>query len=227
MANNSQSNKYLIFLELLFYAALPYAIWKFGREPFGDYAAMLLSTVPGIIYTVYRFAKDRQFNVTGLFILGSMLIGTTVDLLSGSAEQMIWNNVYLGLFYTFLFVILFIVKQPISLYIAVDFAYLQGYARKDSKALFFQKGVFRWFQLIQIVFIIRGLVMAGITVFLLRKYGIDSYGDMLIYKRVAGWVFSGILTGMFFYISVVIQKYTKRLREKNEQKIQESEVVTE
>lgn len=227
MANNSQSNKYLIFLELLFYAALPYAIWKFCREPFGDYAAMLLSTVPGIIYTVYRFAKDRQFNVTGLFILGSMLIGTTVDLLSGSAEQMIWNNVYLGLFYTFLFFILFIVKQPISLYIAVDFAYLQGYARKDSKALFFQKGVFRWFQLIQIVFIIRGLVMAGITVFLLRKYGIDSYGDMLIYKRVAGWVFSGILTGMFFYISVVIQKYTKRLREKNEQKIQESEVVTE
>ena len=227
MANNSQSNKYFIFLELLFYAVLPYAIWKFGREPFGDYAAMLLSTVPGIIYTVYRFAKDRQFNVTGLFILSSMLIGTTVDLLAGSAEQMIWNNVYLGLFYTFIYVILFIIKKPFPLYVAIDFAYLQGYARKDSKTLFFQKGIFGWFQLIQVVFIIRGLVMAGITVFLLRKYGIDSYGDMLIYKRVAGWVFSGILTGMFFYISVVIQKYTKRLREKNEQKIQESEVVTE
>lgn len=227
MANNSQSNKYLIFLELLFYAALPYAIWKFGREPFGDYAAMLLSSVPGIIYTVYRFAKDRQFNVTGLFILGSMLIGTTVDLLSGSAEQMIWNNVYLGLFYTFLYVILFIIKKPFPLYVAIDFAYLQGYARKDSKTLFFQKGIFGWFQLIQLVFIVRGLVMAGITVFLLRKYGIDSYGDMLIYKRLAGWLFSGILTGMFFYISVVIQKYTKRLQEMNEQKIQEPEVVTE
>lgn len=227
MANNSQSNKYLIFLELLFYAALPYAIWKFGREPFGDYAAMLLSTVPGIIYTVYRFAKDRQFNVTGLFILGSMLIGTTVDLLSGSAEQMIWNNVYLGLFYTLLYVILFIIKKPFPLYVAIDFAYLQGYARKDSKTLFFQKGIFGWFQLIQLVFIVRGLVIAGITVFLLRKYGIDSYGDMLIYKRVASWVFSGILTGMFFYISVVIQKYTKRLQEMNEQKIQEPEVVTE
>ncbi|WP_079526995.1 VC0807 family protein [Solibacillus isronensis] len=227
MANNSQSNKYLILLDLLFYAALPYAIWKFGREPFGDYVAMLLSTVPGIIYTVYRFAKDRQFNVTGLFILGSMLIGTTVDLLSGSAEQMIWNNVYLGLFYTFLYVILFIIKKPFPLYVAIDFAYLQGYARKDSKTLFFQKGIFGWFQLIQLVFIVRGLVMAGITVFLLRKYGIDSYGDMLIYKRVASWVFSGILTGMFFYISVVIQKYTKRLQEMNEQKIQEPEIVTE
>lgn len=115
-----------------------------------------------------------------------MLFGTTVDLLSGSADQMIWNNVYLGFFYTFLYVILLIVKQPFSLYIAVDFAYLQVYARKDSKTLFFQKGMFRWFQLIQLIFIIRGLVMAGITAFLLRKYGIDSYGDMLIYKRVAG-----------------------------------------
>lgn len=227
MANNSQSNKYLIFLELLFYAALPYVIWKFGREPFGDYAAMLLSTVPGIIYTVYRFAKDRQFNVTGLFILGSMLIGTAVDLLSGSAEQMIWNNVYLGLFYTLLYVILFIVKQPFSLYIAVDFAYLQGHARKESKALFFQKGIFLWFQLIQVVFIIRGLVMAGITVFLLRKYGIDSYGDMLIYKRVASWVFSGILMGMFFYINVVVQNYMNRLHENNLQKRQEPEIVAE
>lgn len=227
MANNSQSNKYFIFLELLFYAALPYAIWKFGREPFGDYVAMLLSTVPGIFYTVYRFAKDRQFNMTGLFILGSMLIGTTVDLLSGSAEQMIWNNIYLGLFYTFLYVILLIVKQPFSLYIAVDFAYLQGHARKDSKTLFFQKGIFQWFQLIQIVFIIRGFVMAGITVFLLRKYGIDSYGDMLIYKRVAGWVFSGILMGMFFSINVIVQKHTKGLQENSEQNVKGPEVVTE
>ena len=227
MANNSHSNKYSIVLELLFYAALPYAIWKLGRDPFGDYAAMLLSTIPGIIYTVYRFAKDRQFNITGLFILCSMLIGTMVDLLSGSAEQMIWNNVYLGLFYTFVFVILFIVKHPFPLYVAVDFAYLQGYARKDSKALFFQKGIFRWFQLIQIVFIIRGLVMAGITVFLLRKYGIDSYGDMLIYKRVAGWVFSGIVMGMFFYINVIVQKHTNRLNEKNDGGMTEPDIVAE
>lgn len=227
MANNSQTNKYFIFLELLFYAVLPYAIWKFGREPFGDYAAMLLSTVPGIIYTVYRFAKDRQFNVTGLFILSSMLIGTTVDLLAGSAEQMIWNNVYLGLFYTFIYVILFIIKKPFPLYVAIDFAYLQGYARKDSKNLFFQKGIFGWFQLIQVVFIIRGLVMAGITVFLLRKYGIDGYGDMLIYKRVASWVFSGIVMGMFFYINVIVQKYTNRMQEKQEEELTEHDVVAE
>ena len=140
---------------------------------------------------------------------------------------MIWNNVYLGLFYTFIYVILFIIKRPFPLYVAIDFAYLQGYARKDSKTLFFQKGIFGWFQLIQVVFIIRGLVIAGITVFLLRKYGIDGYGDMLIYKRVASWVFSGIVMGMFFYINVIVQKYTNRMQEKQEEKLTEQDIVAE
>ncbi|WP_336046249.1 VC0807 family protein [Solibacillus ferritrahens] len=227
MAKKPQSNKNSILLELLFYAALPYIIWNFGREPLGDYVAMLLSTVPGIVYTLYRFIFDRQFNITGIFILGSLLIGTTVDLLSGSAEQMIINGIYLSLFYTFLYCILFIVKQPFSLYIAVDFAYLQGYDRKDSKTLFFQKGIFKWFQIIQAVFIIRGLFMAGLTAFLLNKYGIDGYGDMLIYKKVAGWIFSIIVMGLFFNINNVVQKHTKQSHENKQPETQSSEVVTE
>ena len=103
MAKDKSSNKNMVIMELLFYAALPYVIWKFGREPLGDYVAMLLSTIPGFIYTIYRFIKDKQFNVTGVFILASLLLSTTVDLLSGSAEQMIWNGVYLGLFFTMLY----------------------------------------------------------------------------------------------------------------------------
>ena len=225
MAKKPQSNKNTLLLELLFYAALPYVIWNFGREPLGDYVAMLLSTVPGILYTIYRFVVDRQFNITGLFILSSMLIGTTVDLLSGSAEQMIINGIYLGLFYTFIYFILFIVKRPFTLYVAVDFAYLQGFDRKDSKALFFQKGIFKWFQIIQVVFIIRGLFMAGLTAFLLNKYGIDGYGEMLIYKKVAGWIFSILIMGLFFNINNVVQKYEKQSQENNQP--QSAEVVTE
>ena len=76
MVKKQRSNKSMILLELLFYAALPYAIWNFGREPFGDYVAMLLSTVPGFVYTIYRFILDKQFNITGFFILGSLALGT-------------------------------------------------------------------------------------------------------------------------------------------------------
>ncbi|MEG0601399.1 MAG: hypothetical protein RR494_14635, partial [Vagococcus sp.] len=101
MVKRQSSSKKLILFDLFFYAAIPYIVWNFGREPFGDYVAMLISTIPGFAYTCSRFFLDKQFNVTGLFILGSLALGTIVNLLSGSAEQMIRNGIYLGLFYTF------------------------------------------------------------------------------------------------------------------------------
>ena len=207
MVKKQQSNRKFILLEVLFYVALPYIIWNFGRESLGDYVAMLISTIPGLVYTIYRFVLDKQFNITGLFILGSLALGTTVNLLSGSAEHMIWNGIYLSLFYTFLYFVALVIKHPFSLYFAVDFVYLQGYARKDSRALFYQKEIFKWFQIIQVVFIIRGLFLAGLTVFLLKKYGIDGYGAILIYKQIVGWIFSVLIMGMFFYINIPVRKF--------------------
>lgn len=207
MAGKQQSSKSYIFLDLLVYVALPYIIWNYGREPLGDYVAMLASAIPGIIYTIYRLIYDKQVNLVGLFILGSLILETTVNLLSGSAEQMIRNGVYLSLFYSLLFFVAFVVKRPFSLYFAVEFARLQGHEREASKELFYQKGIFQWFQLIQGIFIIRGIFMAALTVLLLNKYGIDGYDAMLIYKKIAGWVFSGLIMGLFIYINIPIRKY--------------------
>ncbi|MFJ7669553.1 VC0807 family protein [Lysinibacillus sp. NPDC097195] len=207
MEKNQRSNKLFIILEVIFYALLPYVIWNYGREPLGDYIAMLISTIPGIAYMIYRFILERQFNITGLFILGSLALGTTLNLLSGSAEQMIWNGIYLNLFYTLLYIITLIIKRPLSLYYAVDFLYLQGYARTDSRALFFQKGIFKWFQFIQAIFIMRGFIMTGLTVYLLKKYGVDGYGSMLVYKLIVGWAFSILTIGMYFYINVPVRNF--------------------
>lgn len=212
-------NRKLVLLDLIFYAALPYLIWEYGEEPLGEYAAMLLSTVPGFIYTIYRFYVERQFNIAGMFVIGSLFIGTTVDLLSGSAEQMLWNHVYLVFFYTAIHLITFAIKRPLALYIAVDFAYLQGWPRKQSARLFYEKGIFKWFQLIQVVFIIRGFFMVGLKVWLLKKYGVDGYGEMLIYRQISGWFFSILITGLFFYTGVPIKNYFDRKR------IGEKEVV--
>ncbi|GAB3054969.1 VC0807 family protein [Virgibacillus ainsalahensis] len=214
MAKKQGTGKKLIILDLIFYAALPYIIWKYGREPFGDYAAMLISTIPGFAYTIYRFYLEKQFNIVGLFIIGTLVLGTTVDLLSGSAEQMLWNGVYLGLFYVVIHFVALIIKRPFALYFAVDFVYLQGHARKDSKTLFFQKEIFKWFQFIQALFIVRGLFMAGLKVFLLQKYGVDGYDEMLIYRQIAGWFFGILITGMFIYTNVPIQRFLDRQRAK-------------
>src|SRR5699024_7755318 len=174
MSKKPFKGKKLILLDMLFYAGLPYLLWKFGREPFGDYAAMLITTIPGFIYTIYRYIKEKQFNIAGIFIIGSLALGTTVNLLSGSASQMLWNGVYLGLFYVLIHFIAFLVKRPLALYFAVDFVYLQGFPRKESTHLFYQPGIFRWFQFIQVLFVVRGLFNAGLKVFLIQKFGVDG-----------------------------------------------------
>ena len=204
---NKKSNNKFIILDLILYAVIPFFIWKFGREPFGDYAAMLISTIPGFIYTVYRFVREKQFNISGVFVLTSLLLGAVVNLFSGSAEKMLWNGVYLGLFYVIIHLIALVIRRPFALYFAVDFVYLQGHERKSSKQLFYQKEIFKWFQIIQLLFIVRGLSIAGLKVYLLKKYGVDGYDQMLIYRQIAGWIFSALIIGLFFYTSVPIQNY--------------------
>lgn len=226
MAKKQGLGNKLILLDLIFYAAIPFVLWKYGREPFGDYAAMLISTIPGIVYTCYRFFKEKQFNIAGMFILGSLVLGTTVDLLSGSAEQMLWNGVYLSLFYVAIHFVALVMKRPLALYFAVDFAYLQGHARRDSKSLFFQKGIFKWFQVIQFLFIVRGLIMAALTVFLLKQYGVDGYSGMLIYKRIASGFFGILTMALYFYTSVPIQKFLDE-QAKNASDLQDEGTVTD
>lgn len=207
MAKQQKTNKKIILLDLIFYLVFPYVIWKFGKDSLGDYLAMLLSTVPGFVYTIYRFILEKQFNIAGLFIIGSLALSTTVDLLSGSAERMLWNSVYVGLFFAMIHFLAFIIKRPFALYFAVDFAYLQGYERKASTHLFYQQGIFRWFQLIQILFIVRSLFFAILKVWLLQTYGVEGYDSMLIYRQIASWFFTIVITGMFIYSNVPIQKY--------------------
>src|SRR5690625_7616003 len=62
-------NKRLMLLDLICYGVIPFLIWNYGRESLGDYIAILLSTVPGFIYTIYRFIKEKQLNIFGLFII--------------------------------------------------------------------------------------------------------------------------------------------------------------
>ncbi len=197
----------IAFLDLIFYIGLPLLVWNQGREYFGDYLAMLLSTVPGIIYTFYRFFKARQFNLIGIYIISTLLIGTTLDLLAGSAEQMLWNQIYFGLAIAGLHAFLLVIRKPLSLYFAVDFVSLQGHDREASKELFHQKGIFMWFQVIQSVIVIRGICLASLKIWLLQTYGIEAYDTMIVYTRVVGWIFGGLITALFIYTNVPINKY--------------------
>ncbi|RIU91409.1 VC0807 family protein [Oceanobacillus picturae] len=200
-------NKRLILLDIICYAVVPYLIWNHGREILGDYWAIILSTVPGFIYTVYRFLKEKQFNIAGLFILGSLAISTTVNLLSSSAESMLWNQVYLGLAYGVVYLLSIFIKQPLALHFMVDWAYLQGFPRQDSRTLYFKPQLMKWFQLLTLLFVARSILMNGLKAFLLQTYGAAGYGKMLIYMNISGWIFSAVVTLGFVFIGVKINQF--------------------
>ena len=207
-------NKKLIILDILCYGVIPYFVWKFGREPFGDYIAILLSTIPGFIYTVYRFMKEKQFNIAGLFIIGSLLISTTVNLLSSSAESMLWNQVYLGFGFAVFHLLTVLFRKPMALYFTVDMAYLQGYPRKGSKELFHKKGLFMWFQLMSLLFVIRGIFQNCLKAWLIGTYGANGYDQVIIYMNISGWVFSGVIVVGYLFISNKIMVFTGQKKEK-------------
>ncbi|WP_210237258.1 VC0807 family protein [Alteribacter natronophilus] len=189
--------KNTVFFDLLCYVIIPFTIWNYGREPLGDYYAILLSTVPGIIYTLYRFISERQLNLLGLFIITNLSLTTLVNLLSGSAEAMLWNQVYLGFAFASVFLVSMLLKRPLGLYFNVDVAYMQGQERSESKRLYFTKGIFRWFQVLTALFVLRGVVVNSLKAWLIVTYGVDGYGLMLIYMQIANWTMSILIGGGF------------------------------
>lgn len=188
-----------ILIELIVYIGLPYIIWTHGRGFIGDYYAMLFSTIPAIIYTIYRFLKDRQFNMIGIFIISSLLLSSLLDLLAGSALQMLWNSVFLSYAFTLIFIISMIIQKPLAIYFAVEFMYLQGYPRAESKKLYFMKGNVKLFQLVTAIFVIRGLIMNSLMVWLIINHGADAFMQLIIGRKALGFIFSGLIFVGFLY----------------------------
>ncbi|MFD2637866.1 VC0807 family protein [Piscibacillus salipiscarius] len=196
--------------DILFYLVIPLIIWNYGRDLMGDYYAILLSTFPGFLYTVYRFIEQRQINITGMFVITTLLISTMVDILSPDAKAMLWNQVYLGYAFAGVFLFSMLIKKPLALYLAVDFAYLQGYERKNSLNLFKKKEIFKLYQLLTALFVIRGIFQSYFKSWLLQAYGVDGYGQMLIYLKLSGWIFGGLIVAGFFYTGHKINLYVKQ-----------------
>ena len=95
----------LFLLDIILYFIFPLFFWDIGRIFLEDYATILFSSVPGIVYTLYRFKITERFNFTGLFIILNLSSGIIVDILSVSAIQLLWNNVWLSFFLAMIYFI--------------------------------------------------------------------------------------------------------------------------
>ena len=189
-----------IFFDLLFYIAIPLIMWNTLRESLGDYATMLLASVPGIVYAVFSFIKERRINFIGLFMLITLAIGTLIDILSGSALQMLWNNVYYGAFIGFVFIASMLVKRPIAYYFALDGGEMMGYERSSVKMYLSAKRTMIVLHLITFCYGLRSIIVAGVNVYLIRQYGVEAFDQGIVFKQIVTWTITIITAFGFLYV---------------------------
>ncbi|SFI48494.1 MULTISPECIES: VC0807 family protein [unclassified Bacillus (in: firmicutes)] len=202
-----QNNK--VVYDIIFYLIFPFVIWKFGKQYIDAYYAMLISSVPGILYTLYCFKKERQFHVTGFFILITMIVNTSVDLLSGSAEKMLWNDVYYHIALGIVVICTIFIKQPLMLYFAADYAALQGDDRKESQLLYRDPRLFPSFQYFTFFFGLQFIVLSSIKIYMISKFGVDGYGEMKAIMTGIGWCISIGIGAGFLWIGNKIKQVTE------------------
>lgn len=202
--------KAIVVWDVICYAVFPLIIWNFSREYIGDYYAMLISSVPGVIYTIFRFLLIKKINFLGIFLITNLMIGTLVDVLSGSAIQLLWNQVFYSLGIAFIFTVSIIINKPISLYFFLDVAEIQGYNRAISKKLFYQKKILFMFKLITFTFALRDILLASIKIGLITYYGVEAFDKGIIIRQIVNWGFTGLtILGMVYIIKLLNQRPPK------------------
>ncbi|MEN1934747.1 VC0807 family protein [Paenibacillus sp. 102] len=179
-------NKKVVF-DLIFYLVFPFVIWKFAKTHIDPYYAMLISSVPGILYTLYCFKKEKQLNVTGFFILITLIANTTVDLLSGSAERMLWNDAYYHIVLGLIVICTIFIKKPLMLYFAADIAVLQGHDRDKSRILYRDKLIYPALQYLTLFFGLQFILKSFLKIYFISVFGVEGYGEMRAIMTAVGW----------------------------------------
>ncbi|MED4971326.1 VC0807 family protein [Parageobacillus toebii] len=197
-------SKQVVLLDVVCYIIFPLVVWYAARGHIGDYYAMLVSAVPGMVYTVYRFFSIRRINFFGIFMIANLVIGTLLDVLAGSALQMLWNGVYYSVALAILFLATMAANKPIVLYISLDFVEMQGANRQVMKQRFFQKDVLSLFQWITLAFALRDLLLAAIKAWLIVRYGVEAFDKARILRQAISWGIYGLCFIGFARISKLI-----------------------
>ena len=187
-------------LDLIVYLGIPLLIWNTCRPYMGDYFAMLLSTVPGILYTLYTFFREKQFSVTGVFILSTMIIGIILDLYSKTAHQMLWNYGYLNIGLVIFWCLTMVAKRPMAMYFFIDYAFLHGIPKDHTRVVYRQMPFFRYFMLLTAFLAFRDFSDILLRIFLIHFYDVEGFNRI----KVITQIWNTATTVMFVYGIILI-----------------------
>lgn len=195
--------------DLLCYMIVPLLIWNLLREETGDYYAMLLTTVPGFVNTIYSFFKDKTYNVTGIFILVSLILGRALDVMAGTAEQMLWNDIYLNILYIVFWITTILLNKPMGMYFFIDYANLRGFSRRETERFFRSKELFRYFQYYTALLALKSLESLLLRVWCIQTYGVNGFNRINVITNANNWALFGISILYILYIVKQINRLNR------------------
>lgn len=197
-----------IFLDAFFYLAIPLLMWNLFRENFGDYLTILYGMLPAVIYTILVAITEKEWNVTGLFFLSLISLNFLFNLISKTAEQELWNGVYMCIisFSFYLFTIL--IKKPIGMYFFIDYAYAKGVPRSLSKALYSSSGNYHHFVNFTAFLVLSEVITGAVVSLLISDKGVAAFNTIQITSSVLGYVFNGLTVVYVIYILKKIKEIT-------------------
>lgn len=77
-----------IFLELLVNFALPFAIYSYAEAPLGDVRALLLSSIPPILWSLAEFVRHRRLDALSVLVVCGIAL-SLLAMLGGGGVQML------------------------------------------------------------------------------------------------------------------------------------------
>ena len=75
-----------IFLELLVNFILPFVIYNYAEAPLGEVRALLLSSVPPILWSLVEFARHRRLDALSVLVVSGIALSLLAMLGGGGAR---------------------------------------------------------------------------------------------------------------------------------------------
>lgn len=181
-------------LDILIYAVLPMFVWGRFHNIHTQYVAVAISSLVGLAYAVYRFLESREFNATGVYIFVSNALVVVVTVGAGNAHNSLWGqsalNVVLALF-AFGTIVL---GRPLASTFAIDFAYLRGVPREQSRQRFRHRSNKIYFTAVTYIMVVLNLVQTAVLVYLTVHLGYAEFAHIVAISNIIGWVGSIVIT---------------------------------
>ncbi|MBX3688616.1 VC0807 family protein [Dokdonella sp.] len=189
-----------IVLDLFFYLAMPLIAWNVLRGHFSDYLLILIGLVPGLIYTLGSFMKEREWSVSGLFFLVIISANLTLNLLSSTAEQELWNPVWLSYASIVFYAMTMLAGRPLGIFFFIDYAHSRGIPRERSRALYRRKSNIHYFYKFTAFLMLREVASIAVKTYLIERLGVAGFNEIQLASSAINYAFTGLMVMVIIYI---------------------------